>query len=118
MQVKNKGQVITPKNIIKDILELSDYKGEKILKKHVMENSCANGAFLIEIVKRYINAYKRKNKTLKGIEEELSTYIHGIEIDEELHKECIKELNNLAKKQKIGEVNWDIVNGDGNLTVN
>ena len=112
MQVKNRGQVITPKNIIKDILELSDYKGEKILKKHVMENSCANGAFLVEIVKRYINAYKRKNKTLKGIEEELSTYIHGIEIDKELHKECIKELNNLAKEQKIGEVNWDIINGN------
>ena len=57
MQVKNRGQVITPKNIIKDILELSDYKGEKILKKHVMENSCANGAFLIEIDKEQKKKY-------------------------------------------------------------
>ena len=37
---------------------LIDYTGNKILKKHVIDNSCGDGAFLVNIVKRYICEYK------------------------------------------------------------
>lgn len=35
----------------------SDYDGEEILQKHVIDNSCEPGAFLKEIVHRYINSF-------------------------------------------------------------
>jgi adenine-specific DNA-methyltransferase len=51
---KNLGQVNTPDWIVKKILDMSGYSGKSILDKYIMEPSCGDGAFLIEIVKRYI----------------------------------------------------------------
>ena len=56
MEIKNLGQVFTPKQIVNDILNVSNYKGKNILKKHVIDNSCGDGAFLVEIIDRYIKA--------------------------------------------------------------
>lgn len=50
-QIKNRGQVYTPKYLVNIILDIGGYSGKKILKKHVIDNSCGNGAFLCEIVK-------------------------------------------------------------------
>ena len=71
MKVKDFGQVFTPSNIVKDVLDAAGYKGENILKKHVIDNSCGDGAFLIEIVERYIKSFKKKYKTLDCIEKEI-----------------------------------------------
>ena len=47
----------------------------------------------------------------------MSTYIHGIEIDEELHRQCINKLNNVTNRFGFDGVEWDIVCGD-TLTIN
>ena len=48
--MKKNGVVYTPENIVNLLLKEVDYNGKKILKKHVMENSCGDGAFLIKIL--------------------------------------------------------------------
>lgn len=112
MDIKNKGQVFTPNNIVCEILDFSNYNGKRILKKHIIDNSCGEGAFLIEIVKRYIKEFKSVYKSLKGIENDLKKYIHGVEIDKNLHKTCIDRLNSIVISMGLNQINWDIVNGD------
>ena len=112
MKVKNMGQVFTPKHIVEDILKISEYKGENILEKHVVDNSCGNGAFLVEFANRYINTYKNKNHSLEGVEKHLEKYIHGIELDKDVYIWCLEELEKVEKKFKLKKVNWDIVNED------
>lgn len=109
-KVKDFGQVFTPKELVEDILNAAGYEGEKILRKHVIDNSCGDGAFLTAFVERYIQAYIRKKGSTKKINKDLETYIHGIEIDEEIYKECIKNLNNVVNKYNIKGVKWDILN--------
>lgn len=112
MKVKDLGQVFTPLKIVNDVLDAAGYVGEKILNKHVIDNSCGNGAFLIEIINRYINAYQNKNKTNEGIEKDLKKYIHGIEIDEEIFAECIININKFLYENKIKNIKLDILNED------
>ena len=48
---KHKGRVYTPEYIVKIILDMSHYT-DNVLEKHVIDNSCGDGAFLCEIVNR------------------------------------------------------------------
>ena len=48
-KIKEQGKVYTPDYIVKNILNLAGYKGNNILQKHVIDNSCGDGAFLKEI---------------------------------------------------------------------
>lgn len=112
MKIKDFGQVFTPLNIVKEVLDASGYIGENILNKHVIDNSCGDGAFLLEIVDRYVETYKMKNKTLDGIEKDLKKYIHGIEIDKKIFESCNINLNNYLKENKIKKFKFDIINED------
>lgn len=51
---KSLGQVFTPDWIVSEILDLVGYNNESILDKYILEPSSGDGAFLLEIVKRYI----------------------------------------------------------------
>lgn len=117
MKSKEYGQVITPLKIVKDILNIANYKGERILKKHVIDNSCGDGAFLTLIVTRYIEAYLDKHHTINGLKEELEKYIHGIDCDPEIIKECLNNLKKICHKYHLNNVNFDLLNKDA-LTVN
>ena len=112
MKVKDFGQVFTPKHIVIDVLDAAGYYGENILKKHIIDNSCGDGAFLIEIIKRYIEVYKNKYNTYNGLKKELKKYIHGIEIDNDIYQECLKKIDNLINEYQIGKINFDIINDD------
>ena len=114
MKVKSLGQVFTPQNIVHDILDLAKYR-ENILKKHIIDNSCGNGAFLKEIVKRYVEEYKKEKGSTEGIEKELEQYIHGIEIDKKIYNDCIENLDNLRKELNLNKIKWDIVHDNALL---
>src|SRR5690242_10111467 len=94
-KVKKLGQVFTPRGVVVFMLDTIGYLGDNIIKKHILDNSCGNGNFLVEIVKRYLFIVKEKCKNDKEIKYELETYIHGIEVDPLLHKECLRRLNSI-----------------------
>lgn len=109
---KENGRVYTPSYIVKDILDLSGYSAKSILKKNVIDNSCGDGAFLCEIVRRYCEAAFSEGLSRYEIRSELSQYIHGIEIKKEERDKCIDNVNSVIASYGIDSVDWDIVCGD------
>ena len=115
-KTKENGVVYTPNYIVKLILDQTEYEGNKILGKHVIDNSCGDGAFLVEIVNRYMQEFNIVNQTnifaQDKLKAELETYIHGIELDEVEVIKCKDNLDQLVKKFGLENVNWDINQGD------
>lgn len=110
---KTKGRVYTPDYIVKNILDMANYKGNSILKKHVIDNSCGDGAFLIEIVKRYCEIALKNNISIADLIMQLETYIHGIEIDFMEYSKCLNKLNSFVVKYGINSpIVWDIICSD------
>lgn len=112
--IKNQGKIYTPDFIVNNILDLADYRGDVVLGKNVIDNSCGDGAFLREIVDRYCSAFLSKNKrpNLKELKTHLEKYIHGIEIDSKEVKKCVDNFNKAVEKFDVYNVKWDIVCGD------
>ncbi len=104
---KQIGQIFTPDFLVNEILDTADYCGATIVGKHVIDNSCGAGAFLCEIVRRYI-----KHCDQQVIKQHLETYIHGIEIDQNAYNQCLENLNNIAAEYGLQNVDWDIKNAD------
>lgn len=103
------GQVFTPDFIVCEMLDYADYLvGNDILDKHIIDNSCGNGAFLLQIVERYIqsglNSKISNNSIIKGLE----TFIHGIDNDNFAIESCVENLNNLVATYGFENINWDI----------
>ena len=108
------GVVYTPAHVVKRMLENAGYMGAGILNRHVIDNSCGDGAFLVEIARRYINAWTIEhnltNNSLESLHQGLETYIHGIEIDPEAAKKCVENLDKVVAESHAGwrKTNWDI----------
>ena len=105
-------QIFTPEHVVYTMFEELEYKDDKVRKKHVIDNSCGNGAILKLIVRKYITTCILCGLSKEETVSELETYIHGIEIDENLYNQTIKKLDNIAKEYSLGNVKWDIVCGD------
>lgn len=109
---KKAGRFYTPGYIVNNILALSGYEEEKILKKHVIDNSCGDGAFIAEIVDRYCKEAKKAGYSQEEIRKDLSTYIHGIEVEPlELNK-CRERAKKVAEHYGIENVEWDLICDD------
>ena len=104
--IKNLGQVSTPDSIVDFMLDAAEYKGETILDRYILDNSCGEGAFLKNVVKRYVKVAREKNFSSAEIKKSLETYIHGVEIDTTTYKSCVKNLN------AIFPADYDIKLGD------
>lgn len=109
---KMRGEIYTPENIVKQILDGSWYlpSTSGILEKHIMDNSCGKGAFLVEIVKRYVLSFANfKRGTQDLLKEHLETYIHGIEINPDSCAECVEVLNKTLFDMGLDiRPSWDI----------
>ncbi|MBR6026485.1 MAG: N-6 DNA methylase, partial [Neisseriaceae bacterium] len=79
-------------------------------------NSCGDGAFLCEIVRRYCEVALKKGYNPQQIKHDLEYYIHGIEIEKTEYQKCIDNLNKIAELSNIYNIKWDIKNADA-LTV-
>lgn len=104
-KVKYHGEIFTPTYLVKNILDFVGYV-EDIEQKHIMDNSCGQGAFLIEIVERYCKKVFDKEQ----LKNDLEKFIHGIEIDKNNVKKCLEKLNKVAEKYNLKNVKWDIKN--------
>lgn len=105
--VKNHGRVYTPQWLVGTILNFGKYNGPLIVGKHVIDNSCGDGAFLCEIVTRYCLQYQGK-----GLKQHLQTFIHGIELDAEECRKCRQNLSRVATAYGVQDVEWDVVCAD------
>ena len=109
---KTLGQVFTPQWIISEILDSLGYNDENIIEKYILEPSSGDGAFLIEIVTRYIDVCLAKNLKIFEIREHLEKFIYAVEIDEIEYQKSIQNLNKLVK-DKLGieeDLNWKLYN--------
>lgn len=109
---KQSGQVFTPHYLVCDILDVAGYYGDIILQKHIIDNSCGDGAFLQEIVQRYCTEYLKQSNNLQQLSQDLSTYIHGIELDPIAYNECIHNLNTIVAQYHLQQIEWDVRNTD------
>lgn len=110
--IKQSGQVFTPDYLVKLILDEAGYSGHSILRKHCIDNSCGDGAFLCEIVSRYIKAYKEANHNIDNLPAEISEYIHGIELDPIAHANCLENLESTCSALGVQGVRFDVRNAD------
>ena len=94
MEDKSKilGQVYTPTWIVDKILDEMGYIEGYILKKNILEPSCGDGAFLCEIVKRYIFEAQHQHLSTEQIIIDLETFIYGVELDPVAYLNCLQNL--------------------------
>lgn len=109
---KKIGQVFTPEYLVDNMLDSIGYIGSNIIGKHIIDNSCGDGAFLKRIVNRYCNESLKAGLSIDDIKRDIETYIHGIDIDEKAFRQCIANLNQIAQAFDIEDVNWDLYNQD------
>ena len=105
---KVKGQVFTPEYMVNAMLDWCGYQGTDILCKHITDNSCGDGAFLVQVVRRYIETALAENLPNSIIKRQLQTYIHGIDLDTKAVETCCTNLNAVAIEYGIKGVNWRI----------
>lgn len=110
-KTKEKCQIFTPDDIVKNMLDHVGYV-DSLYGKTILENSCGNGQFLKEIVKRYINDCKKKGLSRTKIRNGLGRDIFGIELDPSLHQECIQALNSITDSFGLKRVRWQIKQAD------
>lgn len=110
---KHKGQVFTPDYLVKNILDLCGYtETSAIIDKHIIDNSCGDGAFLVEVAQRFIGAYRLAGYSDDAIKQALETYVHGIELDTDAYTKCIENLTTLSETFNLTGVKWNIINTD------
>lgn len=109
-EVKTYGRVYTPEYLVNQILDCTGYNSyNRVIGKHIIDNSCGDGAFLVEIVKRYCNLFEGSDEILKN---HLQNYIHGIEINADECNKCIENLNKVVSQYGIAGVTWDVICAD------
>ena len=110
--VKQHGRVYTPDYLVRLILDFGGYDNSNILRKHVIDNSCGDGAFLTEIVNRYCSFFIQTNNDLSELKSELESFIHGVELDTNEQLACIANLDKAVEPFGLVDVRWDVLNAD------
>lgn len=111
-KIKHSGQVFTPDYLARNILDCAGYGGGNVLRRHVVDNSCGDGAFMCAFVERYCEAFLAGSDDKAALRLELQTYIHGIELDTVAYGCCMDNLDSLARGYGLEGVQWDVRNED------
>ena len=120
---KKDGKIFTPRDTVWRMLGLLGYYALRRkedgtvywpnTRKHIIDNSCGDGAFLVKIVDFYCHnvgiTTRRNKRELKAM---LETYIHGIELDPVEYEKCLRNLDRVAALNGLKDVKWDIQNRD------
>lgn len=116
-KTKTHGEVFTPPYLVNVILDYAGYRGAAcVLRRHIIDNSCGDGAFLVEIARRYAAAFLSASDDREQLRDELGQCIHGIEIIAENHAVCLWRLDAVAREYGVEGVQWDVQCADA-LTV-
>lgn len=112
--VKSTGSFYTPVEIVKLMLRELEYveSNNKIIGKHIIDNSCGDGAFLVEIVDTYCRCCKKNGIGKSELQEHLAKYIHGIELNKDELEKCRARLNQVVVDYGINPVSWNLLCAD------
>lgn len=105
---KTKGQVFTPVEMVNAMLDWCGYEGSQIIGRHVADNSCGDGAFLVQVLRRYLQAARTENMNDMTIRSHLQIYIHGMDCDREAVARCRERLNEVAAEYGFTGIRWKI----------
>lgn len=111
---KKTGEIYTPMSLVANMLDFGGYKGPIILQQYVIDNSCGNGAFLSQIVLRYIQAYLDSpyGSDKDNLKQELERYIWGIDKCWHAVTQCKYCLDQIAARFEIFDVKWNVICAD------
>src|SRR3989344_241256 len=108
---KLNGVVYTPKWIVGLILDQIGYKNS-VSSKRIIDPACGAGAFLSEIVERFIIDAKNNKLNRQDIRKGLENNIFGFDIDSVAIKKCIKILDEIAQKFDFKNIKLQILKTD------
>ena len=108
----SKCQIFTPSHIVKYMLDKIDYTSN-VFGKKIIDNSCGTGNILVEVVERFILDAKKARKKKPTIKKGLETYIYGYDVDSNMVERCINNLNTIAQRFGLMDVQWNIHHRDG-----
>lgn len=112
ISIKHRGKIYTPDYLVDIILDFGNYTLGNINQKHIIDNSCGDGQFMVHIIDRYCKDFYTKSNNVQILRKELETYIHAIEIDQLELKTCTMRCNEIARSYGINKVNWDFHNAN------
>lgn len=104
-------RVPTPMEMVNHMLDQIGYIHD-LYGQRVLENSCGEGNFLCEIVRRYIDDARAHGYSDTLIREGLERDIHGIEKEEQDAAVCVRRLDETVEEMGIEAVRWHIEVGD------
>lgn len=90
------------------MLDYCGYSGSGIRGKHVIDNSCGDGAFLVQVARRYCEEALKAGIGKDALREELATFIHGIDIDADVCARCRASLDDVTQAYDVLPVDWDM----------
>jgi adenine-specific DNA-methyltransferase len=108
---KLNGVVYTPKWIVELILDHIDYKNN-ICHKRIIDPACGDGAFLTNVLERFIADARRKKFNKQKIKKIIEKNIFGFDIEDKAIKSCILTLNEIARKHDLKNIKWQIIKTD------
>jgi len=94
------------------MLDKIDYTNN-IFGKRIIDHSCGSGNILIEVVERFIADGKKTRKRKATIKKGLQSCIYGCDVDSKMVKVCIDNLNGVAERAGLSDIQWNICNTDG-----
>lgn len=110
--VLSKCQVFTPAHIVKYMLDKIDYTNN-VFGKKIVDNSCGTGNILVEVVDRFIADAKKSRKHKSTIKKGLESCIFGYDVDPKMVGKCIDNLNTVAQRYGLKDVQWNVFSQDG-----
>lgn len=108
---KLNGIVYTPRWIVELILDNLDYKNN-IYQKKIIDPACGDGAFLNEVLIRFIEDAKKAKIGNKTLKEKIENNIFGFDTDENAIEKCLLMLDGIAQKYNLKNIKWNILKTD------
>lgn len=104
---KANGVVYTPSWVVNLILDRLQYT-KNIEHKKIVDPACGEGAFLIEVVKRFIESALVNKVGLQEIKLLLESNIFGWDIDKDAVDKCRTNLSDVALTYGLKDINWNL----------
>ena len=112
--IKKNGEVFTPSWLVENMLDKLPQEVFTDKKKTFLDNSCGNGQFLYEVLKRKMEYLCKKQKiSIKEAHKIALSTIYGCELDKDNAEECrLRLLNGSTSKELRDIVDNNIITAD------